>query len=114
MLEYNADNTRRRISYPNAIVATPTVAFEYDEEYPRIVQMTDGIGATRYSYNPVDVVPRLGAKRLARVDGPSPNAAVTYDYDKCGEVRSVGVNGDGGGQRAFQRCVAECRGKTPY
>jgi YD repeat-containing protein len=101
--EYNRDGSRRRISYPNALVATPSVAFEYDQDYPRVVQMTDGIGTSQYSYNPAGPVPRLGANRLARVDGPLPNAVVTYDYDELGTVKSVGVNGDA---RTIERDLA--------
>jgi hypothetical protein len=36
--EYNRDGGRRRISYPNALVATPSVAFAYDQDYPRVVR----------------------------------------------------------------------------
>ncbi|MDQ2642170.1 MAG: hypothetical protein M3020_00020 [Myxococcota bacterium] len=103
LFEYNVDDTRRRVSYPNALVATPAVAFEYDEDYPRVVQMTDGIGTSLYSYHRAGATPRLGANRLARVDGPLPNATVTYDYDEFGAVRSVGVNGDA---RTIERDVA--------
>ena len=56
-----------------------------------------------YSYNPAGPLPRLGANRLARVDGPLPNAAVTYDYDELGTVKSVGVNGDA---RTIERDLA--------
>jgi RHS repeat-associated protein len=103
LFEYNRDGSRRRISYPNALVATPSVAFEYDQDYPRVVQMTDGIGTSLYSYNPAGQIPRLGANRLARVDGPLPNAAVTYEYDELGTVKSVGVNGDA---RTIERDLA--------
>jgi RHS repeat-associated protein len=103
LFEYNRDGSRRRISYPNALVATPSVAFAYDQDYPRVVQMTDGIGTSLYSYNPTGPIPRLGANRLARVDGPLPNASVTYDYDELGTVKSVGVNGDA---RTIERDLA--------
>jgi YD repeat-containing protein len=94
LFEYNVDDTRRRVSYANALVPTPAVAFEYDEDYPRVVQMTDGIGTTRYRYNPINGAPRLGAGRLARVDGPLLNAAIDYEYDELGAVRSYSVSGD--------------------
>jgi RHS repeat-associated protein len=61
LFEYNRDGSRRRISYPNALVATSSVAFAYDQDYPRVVQMADGIGTSLYSYNPADPIPRLGA-----------------------------------------------------
>jgi hypothetical protein len=61
------------------------------------------MGTSRYSYNPTGHMPRLGANRLARFDGPLPNAAVTYDYDELGTVKSVGVNGD---SRTIERDLA--------
>jgi YD repeat-containing protein len=80
------------------------VAFEYDQYYPRVLQMTQGIGTSLYGYNPAGPVPRLGANRLARVDGPLPNAAVIYEYDELGAVKSVGVNGDA---RTIERDLAD-------
>src|SRR5262249_39440085 len=38
---YNRDNTIRQKSYPNAVVATPSVSFAYDQNYNRLTSMTD-------------------------------------------------------------------------
>ncbi len=74
---------------------------EHRRTSARGIHNTDG--TSLYSYNPVGALPRLGANRLARVDGPLPNAAVTYDYDELGAVKSVGVSGDA---RTIERDLA--------
>ena len=50
--------------------------------------MTDGTGATSYTYHPVGV---LGAGRLASVDGPLANDTLSYAYDELGRVVSRGL-----------------------
>ena len=42
--EYYPDNNLKRVSYPNAIVPTPTVTYTYDPDYNRVLTMQDGIG----------------------------------------------------------------------
>jgi len=78
---YFADNTLSQVSYTNPVVATPPVSFTYDANYNRMVAMTDGVGTTAYSYNPVTVPPSLGANRLGGVSGPLGNSAVAYQFD---------------------------------
>jgi RHS repeat-associated protein len=88
--EYNADDSPRRISYPNAKVATPTVTFTYDPNYNRLLSMQDGIGLTAWSYYPPGV---LGAMQASAVNGPLANEVVTYQYDALGRVVTRAING---------------------
>ncbi len=90
---YNRDNTLRSVSYPNAVVPTPTVTYAYDPDYLRRVSMTDGVGTTVYSYVPVLSAPNLGAGRLASIDGPYANDTITYAYDELGRRISTAING---------------------
>ena len=87
--DYYADDNLRRISYPIAQIATPTVTFTYDPNYNRRVSMQDGIGLTAWSYYPAGV---FGALKLAAVDGPWENDTVNYYYDALGRVinRTIG------------------------
>jgi RHS repeat-associated protein len=91
--EYYADNHLKRVSYPNAAIATPVVTWTYDPDYNRVLTMEDGIGTTVYSYNPISSPAALGAGQLASVAGPLPNSTVTYQYDQLGRVTSRAVNG---------------------
>ncbi len=91
--EYFTDNSLKRVSYPNAQIATPTVSFTYDSYYNRQATMTDGFGVTSYGYFPVTASPALGASRLASVDGPLPNDTITYAYDALGRTISRAING---------------------
>src|SRR5437867_9803908 len=79
--DYFKDNKLKQLTYSNAVIATPSVAFTYDANYNRVLTMTDGIGTTTYGYNPVTVPPLLGAGLLATVDGPLDNDTITYFYD---------------------------------
>jgi RHS repeat-associated protein len=91
--EYYDDDNLESVSYPNAIVATPTVTFSYDPNYNRVVSMQDGIGTTTYAYNSITANPGLGGGLLASVDGPLPNSLVTYQYDQLERVTSRAING---------------------
>jgi RHS repeat-associated protein len=55
--------------------------------------MTDGMGTTTFTYNPIAVSPALGAGVLASVDGPLANDVVNYSYDELGRVASRGLTG---------------------
>jgi RHS repeat-associated protein len=89
---YYPDNNIMRVSYPNAIIATPTVMYTYDPDYNRVLGMQDGMGTTTYTYNPITPTPALGTGRLASVGGPLPNSTVTYQYDQLGRVVSRAIN----------------------
>lgn len=90
---YNRDDTVSQISYANAAVATPPVAFAYDANYNRLRSMTDGTGTTRYGYIPIDAALSLGAGQLASVDGPLPDDTITFSYDELGRRVSTAING---------------------
>jgi len=90
---YNRDNTVSRISYTNAIVATPPVAYTYDANYSRLSSMTDGTGTTLYTYIPITALPVLGAGQLASIDGLLPNDTITFSYDELGRRVSTAING---------------------
>jgi RHS repeat-associated protein len=90
---YYPDNNLLQVSYPNAIVTTPTVTFTYDPDYNRIITMQDGIGTSTYAYIPITTTPALGAGLLASVTGPLPNSTVTYQYDQLGRVVKQAING---------------------
>ena len=90
---YNRDNTLKSIAYANATIPTPGVSLTYDPNYERVVSMSDGIGTTLYSYNPITGVPTLGAGAMASVDGPLPNDTITYGYDELGRRVSTAING---------------------
>ncbi len=88
--DYYDDDSRRRISYPNAQIATPSVSFTYDPNYARLLTMQDGIGTTLFSYHPAG---SLGALQTATVDGPWTNDVVTYAYDELRRVTNRAING---------------------
>jgi RHS repeat-associated protein len=90
---YNPDNTVSSIAYGNSAVPTPGVSFTYDPDYTRQTSMIDGNGTTIYAYNPITVLPTLGAGHLASEDGPLPNDTVTYGYDELGRRVSTAING---------------------
>lgn len=90
---YNRDNTLRSVSYLNTAVSTPAVTYAYNPDYVRRTSMTDGIGTTLYSYNPITLSPALGAGQLASVAGPYANDTITYAYDQLGRRISTAING---------------------
>jgi RHS repeat-associated protein len=91
--DYNRDDTLSRITYTNAAVPTPPVAFAYDANYNRLRSMTDGTGTTRYAYHPIRTLASLGAGQLASVNGPRFDDAITFGYDELGRRISTAING---------------------
>lgn len=89
---YDEDNELTGITYLNAVNPTPTVSFAYDSYFPRRVSMTDGTGATQYSYVPVGT---QGAMQLQQEAPPLAGSATTYAYDALGRVSSRTVTGAG-------------------
>jgi RHS repeat-associated protein len=81
---YNVDDSLRSVSYGNTAKPTTGVSFTYDPDYQRIITMTDGVGTTLYSYNPITGNPAPGAGELASEDGPLPNDTITFGYDELG------------------------------
>lgn len=90
---YDRDDAISGISYANEAVATPPVAFTYDQDYPRLAAMTDGTGTTLYGYLPITGGSAPGAGQLASVDGPLPNDTIAYTYDNLGRRVSTSING---------------------
>jgi len=91
--QYYADNNLMQVSYPNALIATPTVVYTYDPDYSRVLTMQDGVGSTIYTYNPITSTPVVGAGRLVSVSGPFSNSTITYQYDQLGRVVNRAING---------------------
>lgn len=91
--DYNRDDTVSQISYANATVPTPLVAFTYDANYNRLRSMTDGTGTTHYGYIPINAALSLGSGQLASVDGPLPDDTITFSYDELGRRVSTAING---------------------
>jgi RHS repeat-associated protein len=91
---YNLDGTLAGVGYTVAAgtAPTPNVSFTYDPVYNRVATMTDGTGATSYTYYSVTDPPTLGAGKLKNVDGPLVNDTIEYGYDELGRVvtRQIG------------------------
>ena len=90
---YFSDNNLKQVTYSNAVIATPGVAFTYDASYNRLLTMTDGIGATTNAYYAISTPPALGAGRLASADGPLANDTINYYYDNLGRITNRAING---------------------
>ncbi len=90
--DYYDDDDLKRVSYPDALNATPSVGYLYDSHYNRVTSMTDAIGTTSYTYYPM-TSGTLGAGKLHQVTGPFTNDTITYGYDELGRVTSQDVNG---------------------
>jgi YD repeat-containing protein len=87
---YAADDQLLSLAFTNAAVATPTVSYTYETQYPRVATMQDGTGTTTYAYHPAG---QLGAGQTASVDGPLSNDTIAYSYDALGRMTSRAING---------------------
>jgi RHS repeat-associated protein len=94
-LDHNLDGTLRQRSFLNALVATPTVRFAYDPNYPRLLTMEDDLGITTFGYHPINGSPPPGAGRLASIDGPFSNDTILFTYDELGREAGRALNGVG-------------------
>ena len=95
---YNVDDTIGQITYTDTSgqplsPPTPSVTFSYDPNYKRVGTMTDGTGATTYTYNPITGSISPGAGQLLSVDGPLLNDTITYTYDELGRELTAAING---------------------
>jgi len=95
---YYSDNNIAAVTYTDGAgqpltPATPGVTYNYDTIYDRITAMTDGIGTTTYTYNPITSTPTLGAGKLYTVSGPLANSTISYVYDELGRVTTQSING---------------------
>jgi RHS repeat-associated protein len=91
---YNLDDTVASLTYTNAAIPTPNIAFTYDPDFPRVTSMTDGTGVTSYSYYPI-APGTLGAGQLSAEAVPLPNATLTYTYDQLGRRTAYAIGGVG-------------------
>lgn len=90
---YYLDDNIKQVDYLNATVVTPSVSFNYDSIYNRLLSLTDGTGTTKYAYHPITAIPSLGAGMLATVDGPLDNDIISLSYDSIGRLSSRSING---------------------
>ena len=70
-IEYNLDNTVKKVTYSNAIHGTPGIAYTYDPNYNRVSTVSSVVGGVSAQtvtcrYNPVNG--SLGSGQLAGVD----------------------------------------------
>ncbi len=72
--------------------AIPSVKYEYDDAYGRLVAVTDGLGRTTYEYNNVSGFVGPGAGELKKVVTPKGDV-FEYAYDLLGRVTTRTVNG---------------------
>ena len=87
---YALDDALLSTVYTNAQIATPSVSYTYEADYPRVATMVDGIGTTTYAYKAAGT---LGAGQVASVDGPLTDDTITYPYDPLGRVVTRAING---------------------
>lgn len=87
---YALDDRLTGITYANAANPTPNVSFAYDPVFPRRTSMTDGTGTTTFTYVAAGT---NGALKLAGVDGPYANDAITYTYDALGRMATRAMAG---------------------
>jgi RHS repeat-associated protein len=92
--KYNLDNTFDSLSHFNATSPTADISYAYDTNYERVTSITDGVGTTIFTYNPVTGGNAPGAMMLASAQGPLTNQIITYGYDQLD--RRVLWNADGG------------------
>lgn len=87
---YALDDALLSRVYTNAQIATPSVSYTYEPDYPRVATMVDGIGTTTYGYKAAGT---LGAGQVASEDGPLTDDTITYTYDQLGRVVTRAING---------------------
>jgi RHS repeat-associated protein len=92
VFSYNLDDSTAAIAYQGALQPTPGVSFAYDPAYPRLVSMTDGLGATTYSYGEVNGS-STGANLLRKVKTLWNGVEITFQQDLLGRVNSRAING---------------------
>ena len=95
---YSVDDNIEQISYTDSSgnplnPPTPSVSYSYDPFYNRMVMMTDGTGATTYSYYPASYS-TIGAGQLSTIDGPLGNDTISFTYDELGRTIGQSVNGE--------------------
>jgi RHS repeat-associated protein len=87
---WDLDDTLYQVTYSNPSV-TPTIQYQYDTNFTRLLAMADGSGTTVFDYYPIASSPVLGAGRLKSVDGPEANDTLVYTYDELGRVNGESI-----------------------
>lgn len=92
---YDEANELTGIKYTGAVNPTPNVSFSWDPYFPRRTGMTDGNGATSWTYVPPGTLssPSNGALSVLAEDGSFANDQMTYGYDTDGRINSLTVGG---------------------
>lgn len=86
---YADDDRITGISFPPAAdlpagtAEAKSVSFIWDQHFPRLASMKDGVGETRYGYGPPGA---LGALQLISDDGPWQSDIITQTYDELGRL----------------------------
>lgn len=92
---YFLDDRLKQASYSNTQTPMSSLNYTYDPAYARMVTMSDGIGTTTWTYNPITTTPTLGAGHLGTVSGPvgSSTYAMTFTYDELGRLSGRSLDG---------------------
>ncbi|NNC90308.1 MAG: hypothetical protein HKN82_17785 [Akkermansiaceae bacterium] len=82
---YNLDDTVATKDFLNTVNPTAGYTYAYDPHYLRVTSVTDGFGATSYTYHPYNGATH-GAGQVATIDGPWANDTCTKTYDALGRL----------------------------
>ncbi len=94
---YAIDNNLTGLTYLNAVNPTPNVSYSYDPYFARVTLMTDGVGATAYSYKPsfLDGAQQLAQECFTASGSANCSHTIVYGYDALGRMASRQVSGSG-------------------
>lgn len=88
--DYAVDGRRIGIRYVDETIPTADVTLTWDEKYPRVASMVDGIGTTTYGYHAPGAA---GGGRIATIDGPLADDTLAYSYDDLGRLSARSLDG---------------------
>jgi RHS repeat-associated protein len=91
LLTWSQDNRLTGATYHKAVTPTAAIRLKWNAWYPRLDEMRDGTGVTKYGYEKAGVA---GALKLASEDGPAQNELIALGYDALGRVQSLGVDAE--------------------
>jgi RHS repeat-associated protein len=87
---YAFDNRLTNIQYLNDGGATPDVTWQWDQRYPRVTSLVDGVGGTTtYAYGAIGTP---AANLLATENLAGANKIITYTYDAVGRLFSRSID----------------------
>jgi RHS repeat-associated protein len=94
---YAIDNNLIGLTYLNAVNPTPNVSLTYDPYYVRMASMTDGAGATTYTYNPsyLDGAQQLAQECFTATGATVCSHTIAYGYDALARPASRQIAGSG-------------------